>query len=90
MNLLVSLPMSVLPKSVPYDISQVLSQIKVSVPIIEFLRIPEHKKRAFEYLGLKEEKITPSRNVNVVETPLQIITGLKTPPIMEDLGEAPE
>ncbi|KAH9298556.1 hypothetical protein KI387_030238, partial [Taxus chinensis] len=68
----------------------VLSQIKVSVPIIELLRIPEHKKRAFEYLGLKEEKIIPSRNVNVVENPLQSIAGLETPPPMEDFGEAPE
>ncbi|KAH9291061.1 hypothetical protein KI387_044632, partial [Taxus chinensis] len=52
--------------------------------------IPEHKKRAFEYLGLKEEKTTPSRNVNIVETPPQFITDLVTPPALEDLGEAPE
>ncbi|KAH9293695.1 hypothetical protein KI387_041101, partial [Taxus chinensis] len=76
--------------SVPYDIAQVLSQIKVSVPIIEFLRILEHKKRAFEYLGLKEENITPGRNVNVVETPPQIIANLETPPAVEDLGETPQ
>ncbi|KAH9315166.1 hypothetical protein KI387_023793 [Taxus chinensis] len=80
----------VFPKSVPYDIAQVLSQIKVSVPIIELLRIPEHKKRAFEYLGLKEEKTTPGRNVNVVEIPPQIIVDLETPPVVEDLGETPE
>ncbi|KAH9293325.1 hypothetical protein KI387_041471, partial [Taxus chinensis] len=81
----------VLPKNVPYDIAQVLSQIKVSVPIIKLLRIPEHKKRAFEYLGLKEDKITPSKNVNVVKTPLQIIAGLETPPLaVEDLGDTPK
>ncbi|KAH9330978.1 hypothetical protein KI387_003086, partial [Taxus chinensis] len=46
-----SLPQNVtLPKYVPYDIAQVLSQIKIFVPIVELLRIPEHKKRAFEYL----------------------------------------
>ncbi|KAH9321414.1 hypothetical protein KI387_016053, partial [Taxus chinensis] len=52
--------------------------------------IPEHKKRAFEYLGLKEEKTTPGRNVNVVEIPPQIIVDLETPPVVEDLGETPE
>lgn len=62
----------------------------MSVPIIELLRIPEHKKRAFEYLGLKEEKCIPRRNVNVVENHLQSVAGHETPPPMEDLGEAPE
>ncbi|KAH9331968.1 hypothetical protein KI387_004076, partial [Taxus chinensis] len=52
--------------------------------------IPEHKKRAFEYLGLKEEKTTTGRNVNVVEIPPQIIVNLETPQIVEDLGETPE
>lgn len=61
----------------------------MSVPIIELLRIPKHAKRAFEYLGLMEEKITPCRNVNVVETPSQIIVDLETPPIVQYLGETP-
>ncbi|KAH9321357.1 hypothetical protein KI387_015996, partial [Taxus chinensis] len=52
--------------------------------------IPEHKKRAFEYLGLKEEKITPSKKVNIVETPPQIIADLETPLALDDLGETPE
>ncbi|KAH9303231.1 hypothetical protein KI387_014814, partial [Taxus chinensis] len=78
-----------LPKSDPYDINQVLSQINVSVPIIELLRIPKHKKRAFKYLGLKEEKSILGRNVNIVETP-QIIVDSGTPRALEDLGEAPE
>ncbi|KAH9294932.1 hypothetical protein KI387_038520, partial [Taxus chinensis] len=52
--------------------------------------IPEHKKRAFEYLGLKEEKSTPGKNVNIVETPPPTIADLETPPALEELGEAPE
>ncbi|KAH9311177.1 hypothetical protein KI387_026212, partial [Taxus chinensis] len=51
--------------------------------------IPEHKKRAFEYLGLKEENISLGRNVNIVENPL-IIKELETPPALEELGEPPE
>ncbi|KAH9331662.1 hypothetical protein KI387_003770, partial [Taxus chinensis] len=51
---------------------------------------PEHKKREIEYLGLKEEKITPIKNVNVVKTPPQIITDLETPPAVEVLRETPE
>ncbi|KAH9290459.1 hypothetical protein KI387_034576, partial [Taxus chinensis] len=51
--------------------------------------IPEHKKRAFEYLGLKEEKISLGRYVNIVETPL-IIQKLETPLALEELGEPPE
>ncbi|KAH9299888.1 hypothetical protein KI387_044111 [Taxus chinensis] len=81
---------AIFPKSFPYDIAQVLIQIKVSVPIIEFLRILEHKKRAFEYLGLKEEKTTLGRNVNLVEIPPQIIFDLKKPLAVEDFGETPE
>ncbi|KAH9330524.1 hypothetical protein KI387_002632, partial [Taxus chinensis] len=61
-----------LPRNVPYDISQVVSQIKFFVPIVDLLRIPEHKKRAFEYLGLKEERTALGRNVNIVETPPSI------------------
>ncbi|KAH9312413.1 hypothetical protein KI387_027448, partial [Taxus chinensis] len=53
------------------------------------LRILEHKKREFEYLGLKEEKTALGRNVNIVETP-PIIEGLETPPTLEELGEPPE
>ncbi|KAH9320041.1 hypothetical protein KI387_021810, partial [Taxus chinensis] len=68
----------------------VLSQIKVSVPIIELLRIPKKKKRSFEYLGLKEDKSTPSINVNLVENPPQTITDLETPPEVKDIGETPE
>ncbi|KAH9297478.1 hypothetical protein KI387_029160, partial [Taxus chinensis] len=51
--------------------------------------IPEHKKRAFEYLGLKEEKSTPGRNVNIVETP-PIIEELETPPALKEVDEPPE
>lgn len=59
-----------LPRNAPYDIAQVLSQIKVSVPIVELLRIPEHKKRAFEYSQWKEEKTALGKNINIVEIPL--------------------
>lgn len=86
----VSLPSNVsFPKYSPYDIAQVLSQIKFSAQIIEFLRIPEHKKMAFEYLGLKEEKSNPCRNVNIRETP-PIIEELETPPALEELYQPSE
>ncbi|KAH9328723.1 hypothetical protein KI387_000831, partial [Taxus chinensis] len=52
--------------------------------------IREHKKRAFEYLGLKEEKGTPGRNVNIVETPPPTIVDLETLVALEELREAPE
>ncbi|KAH9317223.1 hypothetical protein KI387_018992, partial [Taxus chinensis] len=52
--------------------------------------IPEHKKRAFEYVGLKEEKNTPGKNIHAVEIPPQIIADLEIPPGVEDLGETPE
>ncbi|KAH9312298.1 hypothetical protein KI387_027333, partial [Taxus chinensis] len=51
--------------------------------------IPEHKKRAFEYLGLKEEKTALGKNVNIVETP-PIIQELKTPTALEELDELHE
>ncbi|KAH9316058.1 hypothetical protein KI387_024685, partial [Taxus chinensis] len=51
--------------------------------------IPEHKKRAFEYLGLKEEKVTQGKNVNNVEVP-PAITELEKPQALEALGEPPE
>ncbi|KAH9304506.1 hypothetical protein KI387_008910, partial [Taxus chinensis] len=78
-----------LPKNVPYDIAQVLSQIKVYVPIVELLRIPKHKKRAFEYLGLNEERTALGRNVNIVENPLAIEES-ETPSASEELAEPPE
>ncbi|KAH9291178.1 hypothetical protein KI387_043631, partial [Taxus chinensis] len=82
-------PSAALPKFVPYDIAQVLSQIKIPVPIVELLRIPEHKKRAFEYLGFKEEEIIQGRDVNKVEIPLTV-TELEKPQVLEELGEPPE
>ncbi|KAH9294171.1 hypothetical protein KI387_040623, partial [Taxus chinensis] len=82
-------PNAALPKYVPYDIAQMLSQIKIFVPIVELLRIPEHRNRAFKYLGFKEEKVTQGRNVNNVETP-PTISELKKPQVLEELGEPPE
>ncbi|KAH9323905.1 hypothetical protein KI387_018544, partial [Taxus chinensis] len=52
--------------------------------------ILEHKKREFEYLGVKEKKSTSGRNVNIVETPPPTIADLETPPALEEFGEAPE
>ncbi|KAH9297075.1 hypothetical protein KI387_028757, partial [Taxus chinensis] len=34
-------------KYIPYDITQVLSHIKIFVTVMELLRTPEHKKSAF-------------------------------------------
>ncbi|KAH9303258.1 hypothetical protein KI387_014841, partial [Taxus chinensis] len=85
-----NLPYNVaLPKYFPYDIAQFLSEIKVSVPIIDLLRIPKHKKRALEYFGFKKEKSTQGRNVNIIETPTTI-ADLENPPALEELGEPPE
>ncbi|KAH9321958.1 hypothetical protein KI387_016597, partial [Taxus chinensis] len=66
-----------------------MSQIKFSVPIFEFLRIPEHRKRAFEYLGLKEDVITQIKNVNSMDVP-PISVELEVPKALEDLGESPK
>ncbi|KAH9295238.1 hypothetical protein KI387_038826 [Taxus chinensis] len=79
-------PNTALPKYVPCDIAQILSQIKISVPIVELLRIPEHRSRAFKYLGFREEKVTQGRNV---ETP-PTISELKKPQVLEEPGEPPE
>ncbi|KAH9307063.1 hypothetical protein KI387_011467, partial [Taxus chinensis] len=81
-------PNAALPKYVPYDIAQVLSQIKIYVPIVKILRIPKHMKRAFEYLGLKEEKIAQGRNIYKVDTPT--ISELEKPQVLEELGEPPK
>ncbi|KAH9297479.1 hypothetical protein KI387_029161, partial [Taxus chinensis] len=51
--------------------------------------IPEHKKRAFEYLGCKEEGILRGRDVNKVEIPLTVAE-LENPQVLEELGEPPE
>ncbi|KAH9300928.1 hypothetical protein KI387_012511, partial [Taxus chinensis] len=52
--------------------------------------ILEHQKRAFEYLGLKEEESTPGINVNIVENPPPTIVDLETPPALEELRETLE
>ncbi|KAH9306594.1 hypothetical protein KI387_010998, partial [Taxus chinensis] len=51
--------------------------------------IPEHKKRAFEYLGFKGEEIIQGRDVNKVETPLTVAE-LEKPQVLEEPGEPPE
>ncbi|KAH9308653.1 hypothetical protein KI387_036564, partial [Taxus chinensis] len=51
--------------------------------------IPEHKKRAFEYFGLKEKEITKGRVGNKVGIPITIIE-LEQPKVLEELGEPPE
>ncbi|KAH9322899.1 hypothetical protein KI387_017538, partial [Taxus chinensis] len=51
--------------------------------------ILEHKKRAFKYLGLKEENVTQGKNVNNVEVP-PTIAELEKPQALEELGEPPE
>lgn len=79
-------PNVALPRYVPYDISQVLSQINIYVPIVELLRIPEHKKREFEYLGMKEENTTLGRSVNNFKTRPTIVE-VKKPQVLEELGE---
>ncbi|KAH9303302.1 hypothetical protein KI387_014885 [Taxus chinensis] len=85
-----NLPSNVaLPNSIPYDIAQVLSQIKISIPIVELLTIPEHKKRALEYFRLQEEKTFLGGNINIMETP-PIIKELEAPPASEELDEPPE
>ncbi|KAH9289577.1 hypothetical protein KI387_033694, partial [Taxus chinensis] len=66
-----------------------LTQIKVSVPIVELLRIPEHVKRAFDYLGFNEEMITQGINLNNTEIP-PTIAELEKPKVIEELGEPPE
>ncbi|KAH9298392.1 hypothetical protein KI387_030074, partial [Taxus chinensis] len=51
--------------------------------------IIEHKKRALEYLGLKEEKASVKRNVNVVESQL-FIAKVGNTSALEEFGEPPE
>ncbi|KAH9303755.1 hypothetical protein KI387_008159, partial [Taxus chinensis] len=51
--------------------------------------IPKHWKRAFEYLGFKEEKTTQGKSVNNMEIP-PIITELEIPQALEELGESRE
>ncbi|KAH9324897.1 hypothetical protein KI387_005075, partial [Taxus chinensis] len=82
-------PNNVLPKYIPCDIAQILSQIKVIVPIVELIRIPKHRNRAFEYLGFKEEKTTKEKGVNNMEIPL-VIVKLEIPKALEELGESSE
>lgn len=37
------------------DIAQVLGQVKITIPLVELIRIPEHQQRALAYLSFCDD-----------------------------------